>query len=415
MKQELIVKSNEILIHPLYKTALELKILSKIILEVRKNPEEDRIFLNKRELLEALGCDKNSYSELKKVAERMFRPIDMNRGKGNFILRAVFMEINADFESEIMFEISPKMKPYFVNLTKNFTQYYFENIARLKSNFSIRIYELLKQHEKILKVNITILDLKFFLNISDEKFTKYNDFKRFVLLVAQSELKEKTDIYFEFEEIKKGRRVEEIKFLIFRNNNGSSKKEENKEVEVKLTEEQILLKNKLINDYKISQKVASNLIASVSIKQIEDNITYAEKEYKSGIITKNFTGYLLEAIRNNYASNISLFEIDTREKKEKEKRKAMSDEKREALESKLSKDFATQARKGFIDSLTEEQKQDLMDQILKDVELDAYTTAQVKKKGLNTPAIYLLLNQKIEGFAENREVFIAEGLRKAGF
>ena len=36
-----------------------------------------------------------------------------------------------------------------------------------------------------------------------KKFVKYNDFKRFVLLTAQKELKEKTDICFDFEEIKK--------------------------------------------------------------------------------------------------------------------------------------------------------------------------------------------------------------------
>lgn len=415
MKQNLIVKSNVLLQQPLYKTSMELKIFSMVLLKVRENPEGESFTLNIKDLISHFDGSKENYTYLKMVAKKMFGAIDLNPSESDFDLNVVFVRINTKEENQITFEINKMIKPYILNLTTNFTKYYFENIARLKSSFSIRIYELLKQYEKIGNRKETIEYIKHFLNIDNNKYKLYNDFKKKTILIAQKELKEKTDIYFEFEELKNGRKITEINFIIFKNNKGSSTVKEETIIEQNLTTEQEQLKSKLINQYKFSEKIADDLILTVSIEQIEKNITYTEKEFKEGKITKNFNGFLLKSIRNNYASNISLFEIDTREKKEKEKIKAISDEKREALTTKLSKDFATQARKKFIDSLTEEQQQELMNTILKEVELDAYTTAQVKKKGLNTPAIYLLLNQKIEGFAEDREVFIAEGLRKAGF
>lgn len=426
MKQDLIVKSNEILIHPIYKTSIELKIFSKIILELRKNPEESIFYLNKKELLESFGCDKDSYSELKKVAERMFRPIDINKGKGNFILRAVFLEINADIEGQIMFEVSPKMKPYFLNLTKNFTQYYFENIARLKSGFSIRVYELLKQYENIGKITKSIDELRFFLNIDDGKFSKYNDFKKKVILVSQKELKEKTDIYFEFEEVKKIRKIVEIKFTIFENKKYAGLKldtENEKEAVEKendkniLTEEQEKLKLKL-NTFGISEKTANELVLSVKMEQIESNIVYAEKEHKNNRISKNLGGYLLDAIKNNYANNISLFELEAKKKateKEHEKRKKEMEEKKEALKSKLSLEFSRNEKERFINLLSDQEKEDLKNEILEEMSLDDFSVNSIKTKGLNSPAAGMGIIRRIPNFEKRREQFISEKLKKAGF
>jgi C4-type Zn-finger protein len=346
----------------------------------------------------------------------MDRKVDINEDAENIFSDTVhvFRRITISKKGLIIFKIEEDIKPYIFNLTSNFTQYYFENIARLKSSFSIRIYELLKQYEKIGNIKITVESLRHFLNIDDIKYKLYGDFKRKTILVAQAELKEKTDVYFEFEEKKIGNKVIEINFIIFKNEKGSSIIKEEKIIEQKLTVEQEQLKTKLINQYKFSGKIADDLVLTVSIEQIEKNITYSEKEFKEGKITKNFNGFLLKSIKNNYAGNLSLFEIAEKTKQEQEKKKAILDSKKEALISKLSKDFGTQERKKFIESLTEDQEKQVISDILKEVELDAYTTGLVKKKGLNTPAIYLFLNKRIEGFAENREVFIAEGLKKAG-
>ena len=418
MKQELIVKSNTLLQHPLYKKTTELKIFSRIILAIRDDPKSNIFEFKVKELLEKFQGGIDNYAELKQIAKGMFKVVDLNPSEKTFHLSAIFTDISTHEEGIITFEVNPKIKPFLLDLTTNFTQYYFENIARLKSSFSIRIYELLKQYEKIGDRTIELEHLRYFLSIEETQYARFNDFKRFVLLVAYKELKEKTDICFEFEEIKKGRKISKIKFIIFKNNKNSSKPTQEQTQLEKLnhfSEVQTNLINKLVDTYKVSKKIAEDLVLSVSIKQIEDNIIYAENEYKKGAITKNFTGYLLNAIKNNYAGNISLFELNKHEQKEQERKKAQVEAKKEALKAQLTKEFGIQARQKFIDSLTEEQHQTLIQTILKEVEHESYTVSQVKKKGLNTPTIYILINQKIEGFAEQREAFIAEGLKKAGF
>jgi len=365
MKKELIVKSNDILAHPIYRTTIELKIFSKIILELRNNPEEDCFYLNKKDLLSSLGCDKNSYGELKKICERMFRPIDINKGKGNFILRAVFLEINADLESEILFEISPKMKPYFLNLTKNFTQYFFENIARLNSSFSIRLYELLKQYSNIGKKKISIKDLRYFLNIDDDKYIKYNHFKTRVILSGKKEIKEKTDIYFEFEEIKTGRRITAIEFFIFKNK---------VEKEVKKTKNTVLEEDKasepirpkeldLLLKYGINEKQALKLCDSHTVERIKTNIKYIKDENAKGRNKDNVAGFLVSAIENDYYNQTQLALDDKQLKKEAEKREKVRlkeiEVKKEEKKLSLEKEVKRERIEQFLAILDESDLQEL--------------------------------------------------------
>lgn len=47
-----------------------------------------------------------------------------------------------------------------------------------------------------------------------KKYKKYNDFKRKVLLQAQKEINDKSDMYFDIEEETSSRKVKGIKFII---------------------------------------------------------------------------------------------------------------------------------------------------------------------------------------------------------
>ena len=83
-------------------------------------------------------------------------------------------------------------------------------------SYSIRLYQLLKQYQKVGKREITILALKEYLHIEKE-YQKYSHFKEKVLKVTYNEINKSADISFDFEEIKKGRRVNSIKFYISTN------------------------------------------------------------------------------------------------------------------------------------------------------------------------------------------------------
>ncbi|MFI3261263.1 MAG: RepB family plasmid replication initiator protein, partial [bacterium] len=90
---------------------------------------------------------------------------------------------------------------------------------RLKSVNQVRMYEILKQYEttKDKSRTLSIEDLKDMLGIDKKEYPVWQDFKTKVLEVCKKALKENTDIYFEYEPIKKGRKFVAIKFLIFKN------------------------------------------------------------------------------------------------------------------------------------------------------------------------------------------------------
>jgi plasmid replication initiation protein len=114
--------------------------------------------------------------------------------------------------SDITFD--PKLKPFLLHLKEKFTTYKLENVMKLKSIYSIRIYELLKQYQGIGKRTITIDSLRKMLGIELKEYSLYGDFKRKVILVAHHEINEKTDILFEYREIKLSRKVNELEFTI---------------------------------------------------------------------------------------------------------------------------------------------------------------------------------------------------------
>lgn len=53
--------------------------------------------------------------------------------------------------------------PYLLQLKERFTRYELKNILYFKNKYSIRIYELLKQYEKIGKREINIKELRGYL------------------------------------------------------------------------------------------------------------------------------------------------------------------------------------------------------------------------------------------------------------
>lgn len=119
--------------------------------------------------------------------------------------------------SYVVIELHPKLKPYFLKLKQQFTQYNISFLMKMQSGHSRRIYKLLKQYEKIGKRKFTITRLKEILCIQEGEYSKYYDFKRRFILKAQKDLEKYTDLRFTFEEEKKGRRVHAVTFYMRKN------------------------------------------------------------------------------------------------------------------------------------------------------------------------------------------------------
>lgn len=74
---------------------------------------------------------------------------------------------------------------------------------------------------------IEVLMLKEYLQIG-EQYAKYSHFKEKVINIVHNEINKNTDISFTFEEIKKGRKVDKIKFYITANKKENEEKNSSK-------------------------------------------------------------------------------------------------------------------------------------------------------------------------------------------
>jgi hypothetical protein len=202
----------------------EMRVFTKMLTMILPSDEdfkEYRIYL--KEVIDDfnLAADKQSYKLLKDGAIKLMKKEikiirDTDEGEKEFLTHiAVGLDSFTSKTQGSYIDISfhPKMKPFLLQLQTQFLMYDVRNILQLQSSYSVRIYELLKQYEKIGKRTFTIEDLKETLAVMD-KYPLYANFKQRIIMKAQEDLMAFTDIRFTFEEVKKGRAIHSIIFTI---------------------------------------------------------------------------------------------------------------------------------------------------------------------------------------------------------
>jgi len=280
----------------------------------------------------------------------MGQMVEIPKEKG-FKFSALFYDINTDENGLIEFEVNPNLKPYLLNITNNFTAYDRSKISHLKSFYSIRLYELLKQYQDKTGGGwwkVTLDKLKEILKISEKQYKLYGHLKDKVILVAQKELYEKTDIKFTFEEQKKGRRIDVLTFYISPNN--KIKKDINNSIDNSLKKEQTVLSKyikkesyKILSEFlKIDNTFIDEIYKKYDEKIVLENATYTLEELKKDNIKTSIGGFLRQALKNNFASQMSLTSIKKEQRKIKENEAKSKKYKTDKIEEKnrlIKKEF----------------------------------------------------------------------------
>lgn len=112
----------------------------------------------------------------------------------------------------IKFKFNQELKPYLLELKERFTTYSLYYTLAMKSQYSARIYEILKSYEKIGKWEFDINDLKR--KLMCENYDRYPDFKRYILDIAIKEINNCSDLVVDYTPVKDGRRFAKIIFII---------------------------------------------------------------------------------------------------------------------------------------------------------------------------------------------------------
>ena len=112
----------------------------------------------------------------------------------------------------VTIKISDMMKPYLLQLKERYTQYELLYTLAMKSQYSLRLYEILKSYEYQQKKIFDIIELKKLL--SAENYTRFPDFKRYIIDTAMREINKLSDLTVTYEIIKESRKFVKIEFII---------------------------------------------------------------------------------------------------------------------------------------------------------------------------------------------------------
>lgn len=140
------------------------------------------------------------------------------RGHINWVAGAV-PKSNEDGVLCVEFGFSPQMKPFLLGLKERFTRFEWMEVARMKSSFSIRLFQMCKSYyyENIRhgrnEMTVAVKELKARLGIQD-KYPDFRNFRRKVLDVAREEINDKTRLTIELDFSRKSRRITDITFVI---------------------------------------------------------------------------------------------------------------------------------------------------------------------------------------------------------
>ena len=124
-------------------------------------------------------------------------------------------------EGVIELEISEKIRPYLIDLKRNFTSFRLQAAFNLNSKYAKRVYQIASQWKDKSETRVYSLhDFKVMLSLKDpkgvepEKYSKVSMLQKWVLDVAVEQINQHTELYIGYELVKKGRAFNAIKFSV---------------------------------------------------------------------------------------------------------------------------------------------------------------------------------------------------------
>ncbi len=254
-------KSNEMISAKYNSTLLENQVMAVALTRIEAKALNNNTILEATlypgELKKLIGNPTHIYRTLKVVAKTMIgHTMFMEDQKGNFHAHAIVTD--ATYENGIFkVRFNENLRNHILGLERNYTTLELSVLTEFKKNSSFRIYELLKK--EIYKsdpnknggrvdVEYPLSEFRFMIGLSnsddqiiknemarmgnnvdwdilynkldkkERKYEAWSELARNVIVPAQEELAEKSNIRFTFEGIKSGRKISRILFSIYPNN-----------------------------------------------------------------------------------------------------------------------------------------------------------------------------------------------------
>lgn len=395
IENRIVKKSNRVITSRVKNYSLtQMKIMNLAISELTEQTTADDVLsFQAIDLLNAIGLGEKNHIELRKATLDMIRGIEIPKEDGGFLQVPLFKKIEYFKGGTIDIQFDSDVLPLLIQAKTEYTKYYFENIQRLRSSYSIKIYELCKQYQNTKQGyrDFTIDELKIFLDIPPKKYSRYCDLNQWVIKSSVKEINEKTDLKIEDEPIKKGRSTTGVRFYITPKNKEQAKEEMAEIQQPALPcdfKDLTPVGRQLVDDYQMSAKIAVELQV---LATTDEHLSYAmtqfnkklDAKYKKGETVENLARYSEMALREAMPTILVSGVV------EKEKNKA--EDKKKQAEVKAKKVQIEEDKKANKEALNERFKDfcsrsDLLE-VLKDTDLkNLYSNAQNQDELMTTQA-----------------------------
>lgn len=216
-----VVKSNYLIQKTRYDLGLaEQKLILHLIQLIEPSDDDFKTYyFSIRDYCKVCGIDfdngknyMNIKHALKALRDKSFW---MEQEDGSETLMSWINKVRVNQRSGVIeIRLDEDLKPYLLQLKTFFTKYNYLYVMTMKSQYSIRLYELLKSYENIGGIIYEVTELRKLLNLADDVLPRWFDFKRFVIEQAIKEINQLTDIAVKCDTIKKGRSVFEVVFHV---------------------------------------------------------------------------------------------------------------------------------------------------------------------------------------------------------
>lgn len=339
-------KSNDFIAAKYKSTLLENQVMAIALTRIEVNAKDKDSPLEAKlypgELKRLVSDEAHIYRDLKKLSKTIVgHTMFIEDGKGNF--KAFSIVPNAEYVDGVFtVKFNNELKQHILDLKENYTTLQLSILTDFTRDSTYRLYEVLKKEAyKIPKgensyteVEYNINELRFTIGMAnsddetvkkmmanmgahvdwdllfekldrkDKKYVEWRDFQRKVIKTAQEEMKEKSDIRFEYEGITEGRKTKRILFRIYHNiPTNVSKINERKDMIARMSKPErqyelpydtnLDLYDKYVGHNNLSKEDLDVLFIHTSDKQlICDAIEAADRQ----VNVKNYMGWIIAYI-----------------------------------------------------------------------------------------------------------------------
>lgn len=255
--------------------------------------------------------------------------------------------------------VEQDMKPFLLQLQKNFTTYDIKNIVKL-AVYPMRVYELLKQYQSIGRRKLGVEEIKTMFEVT-ERYKLFGDFFRWVIKPSVRDINKYTDLMVtEVNKIKTGRKVTALEFIFHGKTEAAVKQirgitskaplainlgKQSKKIDaiespvVKHLEENEKDKmfkafhGDIVQRFGVTPTVFIKLLDEYSQEQIKQAIEVTNRAKFNQQIKSTLAGFFIYALKNGYTDE----KIEAKKRKQKEMEAVTYKKELAALEQQKTK------------------------------------------------------------------------------